>query len=210
MRWLPLLLTGCLVDRDLYVERQRAICHPEAGCTDRPWWPDLDGDGWGDPSGAYLLAPRQPDLQHVNNRLDCDDGDAAITAELGVLCPAGFGAATGIAGGTADADLGAGPEPVEWVVVDADPGFLLHEAVDRCTLGWGGVLGGPRFAVETSPVPVWVADDAIDASWNTTVDGPTVWSGTALEPATLGTTAGVVCMRPTPDPADWETFEVPP
>jgi len=55
---------------------------PDAGATDGDaWWPDLDGDGYGD---AY--APAEQDCAadgRADNRFDCDDGDAAINPAAG-------------------------------------------------------------------------------------------------------------------------------
>ncbi|MEZ4318214.1 MAG: hypothetical protein R3F61_11960 [Myxococcota bacterium] len=210
---LCVVLSGCLIDQGRYQDRQREICHPEAGCADRPWWPDADGDGWGDGSRDPEISAVAPEGR-VNNLLDCDDTDPDITADIAGLCPGAFGDTTSISGGSDAADFGSGSETAEWVVVELEPPLLLHEALDRCGDGWGGILGAPRGAAEVHD-PVWVAADpeSLHDSWADatlpTGDGALVWSDGALVLATPATRASVACLRPTPVPRDWETFVVP-
>lgn len=215
MRWTWLLvLPGCLLDQDRFVERQKALCHPEYGCTDRPWWPDADGDGWGDPAADPIVSP-EPVSGRVNNLLDCDDTTVSITADTSGLCPSAFGEALAVTAGVTNANLGDGDEQAEWVVVVLDDPLLLFEAEDRCEPGWGGFLGGPRSAIEGSADPIWVTGRSlpVHASWTAVggpvPDGPLIWDGTGLVAAAPDTVASVACMRPVPDPHDWETFGVP-
>jgi len=215
MRGLPvlLLLSGCLLDQGRYIDRQKQICDPEVGCAARPWWPDADGDGWGDASAEPVRSADAPDGA-VNNLLDCDDSNPDITADLGGLCPADFGAGAQVAGGRVEADLGSGTEPVEWLTVVLDSGVRLFEAEDLCGLGWGGVVGGPATGLQ-SLSGVWASgsDVPLHGSWAQVVqalpDGPAVWTGDALVLAGPETSANIACMRAVPEPADWPTYQEP-
>ncbi|MFK7930093.1 MAG: C-type lectin domain-containing protein [Myxococcota bacterium] len=50
---------------------------------------DKDGDGWGDPDGAYERACVENPDQNLTarNNLDCDDSDASVTGQTAALCP---------------------------------------------------------------------------------------------------------------------------
>ncbi len=60
--------------------KARFVCEAGEGSVEEPeaWYPDTDGDGWGDAS-SYVLAVEQPS-GHVAQDLamDCDDADAAV------------------------------------------------------------------------------------------------------------------------------------
>lgn len=211
------LVTGCAVER--FQDRQKELCDPEYGCAERPWWPDQDGDGWGDPGGAAEWS-RDALEGRANNALDCDDGDAAVTANVGGLCPREFGAVESVAGGVDEADFGNGIEPAEWVVVILAPGVRVHEAEDLCELGWGGWdadgepvgrLGAPE-APLTDLDDVWIsgADGEAHPSWaDDSPEGASIWTGTEVVTAEPADTAAPSCIRPLPDPADWATYEEP-
>ncbi len=49
-----------------------------------PWYPDLDGDGYGDSTATTVdcTAPSG----HVGNSVDCDDGDAAVSPDADEVC----------------------------------------------------------------------------------------------------------------------------
>ncbi len=48
------------------------------GATDgSDWYPDGDGDGWGDPAGKAVASCSAP-TDHVADNTDCDDGDASV------------------------------------------------------------------------------------------------------------------------------------
>ncbi|TVR04203.1 MAG: hypothetical protein EA398_02855 [Deltaproteobacteria bacterium] len=67
---------------------------PLTGCEaaiDDPaflWWPDADGDGFGDRDAApvFACAPDEVPENHVNNNLDCDDADAAANPDAEEVC----------------------------------------------------------------------------------------------------------------------------
>ena len=52
---------------------------------DVPWWPDTDGDGYGDPDGTQVLDCFPPD-GFANNPDDCDDTDPTIHPNVVELC----------------------------------------------------------------------------------------------------------------------------
>ncbi|MFZ5480977.1 MAG: hypothetical protein ACOZNI_29720, partial [Myxococcota bacterium] len=59
-----------------------AACAPdspkaEAECEPRTFRPDADGDGFGDPAGAYEVCGEAA-AGWVIDGTDCDDGDAAV------------------------------------------------------------------------------------------------------------------------------------
>ena len=56
----------------------------ETGCTETPWYLDLDMDGHGDPN-ALMLACMRP-TGHTALGDDCDDGDGARAPGLPELC----------------------------------------------------------------------------------------------------------------------------
>ncbi len=49
------------------------------------WWPDADGDGEGDASGAAVNDCIEP-AGYADNSLDCDDSDASINTEAEEVC----------------------------------------------------------------------------------------------------------------------------
>ena len=53
------------------------------GCLD--WYPDGDGDGYGDPAGAVVSDLVQP-AGFVDNKLDCDDGNPAVNPAAAEVC----------------------------------------------------------------------------------------------------------------------------
>lgn len=55
-----------------------------AGCTPQPWYPDADGDDFGDPAGETVACDPPPD--HVGNADDCDDANPTISPAVDELC----------------------------------------------------------------------------------------------------------------------------
>lgn len=115
-------------------------------CAASPWWPDADGDGYGDGSAAPTLACRAPGAAWVGNAQDCADGDPAVGAPVAWTRDGdgdgfGHGAAilacvappgrVAVAGDCADADparnpaaierCGGGDEDCDGLTDDADP-----------------------------------------------------------------------------------------
>jgi len=45
------------------------------------WFPDTDGDGYGDPDGFSVMSCMAPDGDYAPNDTDCDDGDETINPE---------------------------------------------------------------------------------------------------------------------------------
>ncbi|MFT6396073.1 MAG: hypothetical protein ACJAYU_000815 [Bradymonadia bacterium] len=63
---------ACMVG---WIENEAGLCECEAtGGEPRQYWPDADGDGYGDPNGLGVCAPT---AGHVGNDLDCDDTESA-------------------------------------------------------------------------------------------------------------------------------------
>jgi hypothetical protein len=202
------LLHGCVIDRGRYEQRQREICDPVVGCgVERPWWPDEDGDGWGDGAREPEWSVSAP-TGRVDNRQDCDDEAFWPTGDLG-LCPHQFGEADRIRVGSAES------RQIEWVAVELRTPLYLDEADDRCG-AWGGGEGWLGAAPdEVADIePVWVASalpvpDAWAASpvGDPLVDGALLWDGSLLRNAEPFERAHVACRRDTPDPDDHRSYE---
>lgn len=83
---LALLAAGCGSYWDI---REGEVL--DIGCADLlNYYLDLDGDGWGQ-AGTEPTALCEPNLQDgltASNALDCDDEDADITGQVGLVCPA--------------------------------------------------------------------------------------------------------------------------
>jgi len=60
---------------------------PGAGYVDRAYYPDADGDGWGDDLELTMMSRADDTEGMVRNNRDCDDGDATVTGFIGALCP---------------------------------------------------------------------------------------------------------------------------
>lgn len=96
-----------------------------------PWWPDLDGDGWGDVDVEPSLALCAPD-GWIARGLDCDDGEAGISPE-----------ATDLPGDGVDADCDGGDSPAP----DSD-GDGVVDGVDAAMHDAGGVADGSPAAMD--------------------------------------------------------------
>jgi hypothetical protein len=59
----------------------------EANCTLKSWYPDADGDGYGNRWEVYRITSCNPITGYVDNNLDCDDTNAAVYPGVGD-CPA--------------------------------------------------------------------------------------------------------------------------
>ncbi len=57
----------------------------EAVGDPRPWWPDVDGDGFGNVSGRIIEAHAQP-AGYARNAADCNDNNASIKPGAVELC----------------------------------------------------------------------------------------------------------------------------
>jgi len=53
---------------------------PDDGIPETSWYPDLDGDGYGDETAIEVLDCAQP-ADHVEDHTDCDDSDAALNQD---------------------------------------------------------------------------------------------------------------------------------
>ncbi|MCB9568044.1 MAG: hypothetical protein H6710_12685 [Myxococcales bacterium] len=162
-------------------------------CEPVLWYPDVDGDTYGDPEAASVAACEAPP-DHVDNDLDCDDDAAGVNPEADELCdgvdndcdqaideysPANLecGGCTMVAAGRSVYHLC--PAPLPWenaralcqgrggdLVILADPGedALVGELIAGTTTNWW--LGLSDLALEGSFV--WVDDAPLDpkiAAW---------------------------------------------
>jgi hypothetical protein len=104
--------------------------------SERPFFLDADGDGWGELGSTGLLLV-QPDVASgftsFNNR-DCDDADADVTGLIGSICPERL-----TLGG---ADYTGIVYETELVAVHAESALVTGAAAaDACgPWGWGGGL----------------------------------------------------------------------
>lgn len=55
-----------------------------ATCEAATWYPDADGDGYGDPGASTEACNAPPD--HVDNSADCDDSDPGVHPDATELC----------------------------------------------------------------------------------------------------------------------------
>jgi hypothetical protein len=76
------LLAGCLVLTACAGTVEEV--ETELPCDTSPWYPDTDGDGWGD--ARYPLFACQPLLGYGPQAGDCDDGDPAVHPNADELC----------------------------------------------------------------------------------------------------------------------------
>ncbi len=59
-----------------WIENAAGLCECEAtGGEPRQYWPDTDGDGYGDPYGQGVC---EPTAGYVDNDLDCNDGESSF------------------------------------------------------------------------------------------------------------------------------------
>jgi hypothetical protein len=79
------------------------------------WYEDADGDGYGNPNGAYTITAR-PD-GYVDNDLDCDDQDVDVHPEATETCGGGDEDCDGFID---DADPDLNPDRTFWADPDED------------------------------------------------------------------------------------------
>lgn len=197
-------VTGCLYADNARIQRARELCHPVYGCQEMPWWPDTDGDGFGDPDAAPVLAIDRPDLA-ANNDLDCDDTDPALTARVKTLCPAEF--LQTLQPGDARVDRGLES------LIGRSPARAL-DAWSVCgPVGWGGRLGATSPELVWTNEPAWVAlDPAQLAGWEDVpgfdglpADFPVALVEGRLVSGSFTEERPFFCSREAPSPGDWYT-----
>jgi len=141
VRWTlaVLVLAGCGSSWQI---REGAVL--EAGCVERAWYADGDGDGWGDGSaelGAGCEAPEDGGRVAANGR-DCDDGSAQVTGRTGATCPDGLLAASA---------------PISY-------GAALHDTSEY-VLVYGEASPLARFTAAESACEAWSGADPVDGGW---------------------------------------------
>lgn len=137
------VLSGCMSDF-----RPRFVLPSD--CDRQLFFEDLDGDGWGDPQGAFeSLCQADPESSLTSrNNLDCDDDDPVNTGRIATLCPSGL-----VTGGASFKPLAvSGAEAVAVLPsedfahfgdpeVETTPIVWSNAAAEACgENGWGGGL----------------------------------------------------------------------
>ncbi|MCB9693320.1 MAG: hypothetical protein H6736_16025 [Alphaproteobacteria bacterium] len=108
-------------------------CDPNTsdGAQTLTWFPDLDGDGYGDPAGATLTDCTQP-VGYVLDASDCDDQDPDRSPEAPELCN---GVDDDCDGDVDDADVDV-QTPLYYPDLDGDGhGDLLAAGIHACIPG---------------------------------------------------------------------------
>jgi len=128
-----LLLAGCGSHWDIRKGDNLGV-----GCAAINFYPDADEDGWGDP-GAEPAVMCNADVEAgltASNARDCDDGDIAITGQVGEVCPDGLVVADGGAIGHGGVALGES----EFAYVFGTTAPVVRHAMATNSCGaWGGV-----------------------------------------------------------------------
>ncbi|MDP2316603.1 MAG: putative metal-binding motif-containing protein [Pseudomonadota bacterium] len=84
---LPLLLVSsfaaCVLEEPVVPE---VLTEEEPPCVDETWYPDADGDGFGDAAGAVLACAAPGGF--LADATDCDDTQAAVNPAATEVCNA--------------------------------------------------------------------------------------------------------------------------
>lgn len=131
------VLGACVHDygwRPAAEDGKAAKCFGGDCVSDRPFFPDADGDGWGEPGSEATMLPQADQAAGLTatNRRDCDDSDPAVTGKIGPACPGdlveGTVSVTGVRFGAS-----------EYVVVyGAETAVVRHVAAETACRAWGG------------------------------------------------------------------------
>jgi hypothetical protein len=157
------------------------------------WYPDADGDQWGDPGSAPTprCGPDQEKQLTASNALDCDDADVGITGRVGALCPGemftgadpeGSRCVAGTRSGESEFVTTCEGSPLVGFTMarqdcEAWAGWITPEAAEQGAVGQHGLASLQtefEFAAVTEwletvangePIAVWV-----DLQWTGTID----------------------------------------
>ncbi|MBA2321338.1 MAG: hypothetical protein H0V89_09295 [Deltaproteobacteria bacterium] len=152
----------------------------EGGVEDllKSWfYPDGDGDGWGDPDGApqQLSGPDQAAGFTSTNNRDCDGDDDQVTGKIGFVCPSSL---SFDASGTITSAGVSYPGASEYAITRAEGAELVN--VTKATLAcasWGttaeiaevtpsfGQLATFSSASDLDPLAATVQADGAFAGW---------------------------------------------
>jgi hypothetical protein len=105
----------------------------DEGRTVYDWYPDLDGDGFGDPEGA--VRDCRPPLGYLSDGRDCDDDDAAVNPDAEETCADGDEDCDGLFD---EGDPGLVPD--EWYADDDEDGFGAGAGVPACEAPVAGMV----------------------------------------------------------------------
>ncbi|MEZ4234615.1 MAG: hypothetical protein R3F59_00300 [Myxococcota bacterium] len=192
MRWglgivgLSALGAGCVSYWDLRKGEELPY-----GCVgELLWYPDADGDKWGDPgtTGKPSCGPVEQENRTASNARDCDDSDGGVTGRVGAICPAqmaflegGTPCVEGLQVGDSEiiASCGASPQVdaetaasdcVQWSGWDTEQ---PADAVQPMNRG----LAALETEAEYNSVTTWLAEGGeprivwVDLRWSGPVDG---------------------------------------
>jgi len=169
-------------DRDDDCDDGNAEVHPDAvercngadddcngadddGDVDQIWYPDEDGDGWGDESGATATCDPAPSA--VDQSGDCDDQDAAISPGAQEICGGGDEDCDG------DVDEDDALDATAWHPDEDGDGLGDHDVtVQSCVSPEGWVSDGSDCDDEDASIGslTWYVDDDGDG-YGTPGDG---------------------------------------
>ncbi len=127
----------------------------DEGWTYSLWYPDADGDGWGDgwaPRSDCVAPPG-----HVARAGDCDDGDPGRHPEAGERCGGGDHDCDGLLGDD-DPDLLASEGTISYADADGDGFGDPHTAVRACVHEPGRVTD----ATDCDDADPWTHPDALE------------------------------------------------
>lgn len=80
------LLVGCVFPQEgAPADSEGNIENTDATCTPATFYPDADGDSFGDPNGSTHVACREKD-GYVLDATDCDDADALVSPSSAETC----------------------------------------------------------------------------------------------------------------------------
>jgi len=102
-------------------------------CDRQFFFEDVDGDGWGDPEGAYELRCQADEANNLTarNNLDCDDADDGVTGRTAAICPDEL-----VAGGAAYLAFGASGAEIAAVLPTDDFSHIGSNTVETTDLIW--------------------------------------------------------------------------
>jgi hypothetical protein len=151
------------------------------GCTPLPWFPDVDGDGFGPDEGVVMTCDPPPD--HVPNGGDCDDEDPAVNISVDEVCDQ----ADNDCDGRVDEPAETNPTCGGCSLFEADSnGYAVcptampwSEAAAHCETGFGGTLVVIDTADENAAV-IGLATAKLTSIWiglsDLRTEGTFVWA----------------------------------
>ncbi len=176
----PVLLAGCKSVWALSGESLDTDCEPV------PYFEDADADGWGSGEPVIACEPDEESGFVARNGRDCVADDAAITGQIGSLCPANLTSGSVVIARDDD-----GAEQI--AVIGGDETWPANAASACGESGWAGTalaadtdgagelrgLVQPKDAAELSSLRDWLDAAGATGQWwvgAVVVDGEWVWA----------------------------------